>query len=379
MSEEQLATKFAPPERTPRDVLERQVSMFENIPLLKQHYDAVMEIVVILNRQREIVFFNKNLTALLQPRSEKDLYGLRPGEALNCKYAHLEACGCGTSEFCSQCGAVRAIQNGLNNDADMQECRIIQATGSAGALDLLVQVTPFIGEGERFVIFTAKDISHEKRRRILERIFLHDISNTVAGLKLITQTIEPEQIKDFSEVKDDMLFQIEQIMDELNAQQMLVDAESMDLIPRPTKNNTGTILAKVISQYEAFARERQVLLETDCSARTDFSIDRSILVQVLGNMVKNAIEASGPSDTVTIRCDTDGDRLMFSVHNPAEMEKRVQLQLFQRSFSTKGANRGIGTYSMKLLTERYLKGNVSFTSLPDEGTTFVASYPLISI
>jgi hypothetical protein len=31
--------------------------------------------------------------------------------------------------------------------------------------------------------------------------------------------------------------------------------------------------------------------------------------------------------------------------------------------------------SIKLLTEQYLKGTVSFTSVPDAGTTFTAHFP----
>ena len=58
------------------------------------------------------------------------------------------------------------------------------------------------------------------------------------------------------------------------------------------------------------------------------------------------------------------------------MLREVQLQVFQRSFSTKGTDRGLGTYSMKLLSERYLHGSVSFTSTPEEGTIFRARYPL---
>lgn len=54
----------------------------------------------------------------------------------------------------------------------------------------------------------------------------------------------------------------------------------------------------------------------------------------------------------------------------------VQLQVFQRSFSTKGIGRGLGTYSIRLLSERYLSGRVSFTSTPEAGTTFYAWYPL---
>ncbi|MGO9255131.1 MAG: hypothetical protein ACLQU1_02335 [Bryobacteraceae bacterium] len=58
------------------------------------------------------------------------------------------------------------------------------------------------------------------------------------------------------------------------------------------------------------------------------------------------------------------------------MPAKVRLQVFQRSFSTKGMGRGLGTYSIKFLTERYLQGQVSFGSVEGEGTTFMACYPL---
>ena len=40
----------------------------------------------------------------------------------------------------------------------------------------------------------------------------------------------------------------------------------------------------------------------------------------------------------------------------------MDIQTETLSFSTKGAGRGLGTYGMKLLTERYLNGSVSFVS-----------------
>lgn len=58
------------------------------------------------------------------------------------------------------------------------------------------------------------------------------------------------------------------------------------------------------------------------------------------------------------------------------MPQSVKDQIFNRSFSTKGAGRGVGTYSIKLLGERYLSGKVSFTSTPDEGTTFSIKLPI---
>ncbi len=92
-------------------------------------------------------------------------------------------------------------------------------------------------------------------------------------------------------------------------------------------------------------------------------------------MVKNAIEASSAGEVITASCRLADSTVTFSVHNPATIPQEVQLQLFKRSFSTKGAGRGLGTYSMLLLTEKYLKGRVWFTSADGEGTTFFVSVP----
>ena len=65
-----------------------------------------------------------------------------------------------------------------------------------------------------------------------------------------------------------------------------------------------------------------------------------------------------------------GDTVKFWVKNDKVIPIYVQAQLFQRSFSTKDSSRGIGTYSVKLLTENYLKGKVSFVSNETDKTVF---------
>jgi sensor histidine kinase regulating citrate/malate metabolism len=63
------------------------------------------------------------------------------------------------------------------------------------------------------------------------------------------------------------------------------------------------------------------------------------------------------------------------VHDAAVMPPAIQLQVFSRSFSTKGSGRGLGTYSIKLISEKYLHGQVSFVSNEKEGTRFTVRYP----
>ena len=103
--------------------------------------------------------------------------------------------------------------------------------------------------------------------------------------------------------------------------------------------------------------------------------DEVLLGRVLGNLIKNALEASDRGQTVTVAFENRRQPL-FSVHNPSVMPEAVQLQMFQRSFSTrKGRGRGIGSNSVKLLTEKYLHGKVWFVSREPEGTSFFVALP----
>jgi signal transduction histidine kinase len=72
----------------------------------------------------------------------------------------------------------------------------------------------------------------------------------------------------------------------------------------------------------------------------------------------------------------DDGQVEFSVENPGQIPPDIGARLFHRSFSTKGSGRGLGTYSVKLFTERYLGGKVSFHSSPEGGTVFTVRCPL---
>jgi len=120
-------------------------------------------------------------------------------------------------------------------------------------------------------------------------------------------------------------------------------------------------------------KNKKLVVSADCEDAR-IKTDKTLLSRVIGNLVKNALEAEAAGATVTLNCKKSGDGAVFTVHNPGQMPEDSRLQVFQRSFSTKGAGRGLGTYSIRLLTVRYLKGKVSFTT-GDSGTTFLAEYP----
>jgi signal transduction histidine kinase len=240
-----------------------------------------------------------------------------------------------------------------------------------------VQATPLRSAKAGFTIITLKDISHEKRRRALEQIFFHDVLNTASCLQIASELLKND-FEHLDEIRKTLIYGVHELIDEINSQKVLMAAENHDLILRPTDTNAQSVIREAKDYFEKYAKEKEVSLLLQLPDELiPFQTDKNILLRVLGNMIKNAIEASRPHETVTIRCMVKNSAVVFEVHNAAVMPKTVQLQLFQRSFSTKGIGRGLGTYGMKLLSERYLKGKVSFRSSRQAGTVFSARYPLI--
>lgn len=343
--------------------------------LISAFLDALPSLLAILNTKREIIYANEFILKELGIDNPQQLFGVRPGEALDCIHATEQPSGCGTTESCQYCGANIAILSSQSGTPAVQECRIIQKE-TGDALDFRVWASPVDVEGERFTIFMISDISDEKRRKALEQIFFHDILNTAGGLRGFSELLL--RSNDDVDVLKEAIFQItEALIDEIQAQKDLMAAETNDLSVNPSYFNTMDLLEEVVGIYKKHLVAEKKLIEIDSTSESlEVKIDHTLIRRVVGNMLKNALEASKKKDTVKLGCRLNQDQVEFWVWNKTFIPREIQLQIFQRSFSTKGLGRGLGTHSIRLITQKYLNGNVGFTTQEKEGTTFYVRIPV---
>jgi K+-sensing histidine kinase KdpD len=376
VDKEELTTSFAPPERLTLDQVRIQRDKILRFPFIKMVVDMSPSLLMILNLERQIVFVNKALLGFLGVTDIERILSLRPGEALHCAHAGAERAGCGTTQFCEMCGIVNAILESQKGLEAVNECQVLQQNGDA--LDLEVWAAPFELEEDTFTFFYILDKSGEKRRRSLERIFFHDVMNTIGGLYgyadlLVESVPHDDQASAFAK---SIFSMTESVIEDVQAQKDLTAAENNELVCKLVEIDSRNIINEVATWYRGHevAKRKEISVSSDSNS-TMLKSDRTLLKRVIGNMTKNALEASKPGEKVVLSCVDMDDSVLFTVSNPAFMPREAQLQVFKRSFSTKGAGRGLGTYSIKLLTERYLKGEVSFATSEKEGTTFMISIP----
>lgn len=352
--------------------LAREVELASASPIVTALLQTSDSILLVLNARRQIVAASRSATAVI-----RDVIGRRPGEALACVNAQGPG-GCGTAPGCETCGALGAIlASRCSGRPTEAECLLRSVAGDGLSFEFNVRATPVDIGGAAFTAVVLRDISGDKRRQALEQIFFHDVLNTVGGLRgwsarLLAADADHRRAAE----RVDLLSR--RIEREIKDHRDLVLAESGTLTPELRRVRVAELLrdVEVLLASHSAANDRRLELDAD-PAGLELRTDPSLLLRVLVNMVRNAFEATPPGGTVRLRADeASASHARFTVHNAGAIAPDVQCRVFQRSFSTKGERgRGLGTYSMKLLGEKYLGGVVSFESTPQAGTTFSIVLP----
>jgi hypothetical protein len=153
-------TFFATAEREPLEVVHRQAGSFSQSPVSRTLLNATLNYLFVLNSRRQIVMASENVLELVPGKTMDQIIGLRPGEALGCIHATECDGGCGTSRFCSQCGAVHVILSGLKGYRAMEECHLTRLdNGKVEFLHLQVLATPLLHHSERYTLLTVANMS----------------------------------------------------------------------------------------------------------------------------------------------------------------------------------------------------------------------------
>lgn len=377
MSEE---TYFANAERNSQEEIREQRKIIDNLPLVLKVLDSIPTTLILLNQNRQAVYCNKSFIEMLGLSNDDQIIGLRPGEVLSCVNALSAPSGCGTAFFCKFCPAVNAILESIKGESVTTECKInILKNNEHDFIELRITAIPLYFDGTQFVCFSISNITDIRRFNLLEHIFIHDISNTVTVIQCISDLMKlTENTMEIDELMDNLTNVTNQLSEEIQSHRDLLMAEQNELKVKISDLDSSIDFLQEFRyrfRIHPIAFQKHIEID-DQSVFTSITTDVTLLRRVFGNMLKNALEASDEGDRILIGCKiSDDNYVCFYVHNEQVMNDEVKANLFKRSFSTKGVNRGLGTYSIRLLTEKFLKGKINYISEEHKGTTFSISLP----
>lgn len=214
-------------------------------------------------------------------------------------------------------------------------------------------------------------------REDVERITRHDLKNPLSAIintseqLLESQYLGMEQRSDIEMIRDSSFDVLEMINRSLDLYKMetgsyKLKAESLDLVK---------IVQKVVNDSRVNARDRKITVKFEAPEICIFLGEELLTMSMLGNLIKNAIEASAEQEVVTVAVSYDDDALI-SIHNNGVIPPEMRDNFFEK-YATVGKEQGtgLGTYSAKLIAKTQ-KGDISFTTDNEDGTRLTVSLPI---
>ena len=311
---------------------------------------------------------------MMQMGSDESLMGLRPGEVISCIHSQKSPYGCNNASSCSYCGALQAVlESSKKNEKVTNETRITSfLNDNLFSWDLSVTSVPLKIKDSQYYVVSMTDISSEKRKKQLERIFIHDLVNSAGGISGLFEALEMTDDEMAKKSIFDLLGKTSQnMLEQVLSYRQIFSAESGELEVKLTNEVTTELIKEsiiIVSNNKSLPAN----IELDPLNETlELKTDKILLSRILINMIKNAVEADNDINSkISVGAKRVNGKIKFWIRNNTLIPTDIQEQIFQRSFSSKGANRGLGTYSMKLLGENYLKGKVDFISNNTDKTIF---------
>ncbi len=371
-------TYFASPERADVHQLETEIKIVSSNPVMTGLLNTISGLIAVVNENRQVIALNDLFLKKLGLDDPVESLGMRPGEIMQCIHAHDGPSGCGTTRYCSTCGAAIAMVAAIKSDEPSEQICALSLNRNNAEVEMVLKVRsqPLVIEGRRFILLFLQDITLQMHRASLERTFFHDLNNMIGILSGAAELLQAESPSELTDIIQKAAARLKR---EVSIQKFLLNGDSADHKAVLEKISTRDIIEdlRLFFRSHPLCFSRKIVFPHDYPV-IDFSTDVTLLTRVLTNMVLNALEAVDDNRVVKVMLEKHHDSLRFSVWNEGEIPPETALRIFQRNFSTKAEEgRGTGTYSMKLLGEKILKGKVTFTTSADEGTTFTIVCPLL--
>lgn len=381
-SRKTLPTHFAPAERASPEALASEIVSASNNAVIDALMSTVHGLLAVLNEQRQVLAVNHGLLEHAGIANPAQVLGLRVGEVLQCIHAHTTPGGCGTTEYCSTCGAAIAQVTSLAGNQPVETlCALTVQRGDAEShLCLRVRATPFELGGWRVLLVFLQDVTDRQQRAALERAFFHDLRNTLTALLGTNELLQRHVDGDgeISELASDAVRLCRRVASEVDLQRCLSEASMTHYPARPGRHAVEDLLGELqtLCLHHPAALGRRIEFAAS-PAGLQVMADDTVLLRVVCNMVVNALEATREGGSIRVCVEDHRDHVEFCVWNASVIPEAIARRVFQRNFSTKeGTGRGMGTYAMRLLGEQCLQGTVRFTSTAEGGTCFRLSLPV---
>ena len=255
---------------------------------------------------------------------------------------------------------------------------------------LTVHINHFVLRGKALKVASIQNISNELDREELEawkklmHVLVHEIMNSVTPMKTLTYSLynlyqQNDNPKSLNEIETQDIEDTFQGLKALNKRvqglmQFVESYRKLYKIPEPVFTNFSfsEIIEELQALYKDELQEKKINLSLSGNKNLKLFADKSLITQVIINLVKNAIEAfentTQPEIKITLS-ENQNKKTISITDNGTGINSGILKDIFIPFFTTKTNGTGIGLYYSKLIILMH-KGTLRASSVFGEGSTF---------
>lgn len=251
----------------------------------------------------------------------------------------------------------------------------IQITNASEEIYTLVAAyNSMIDELEESAVQLAAGEREQAWREMAKQV-AHEIKNPLTPMRLSVQSFERNFDKKDPEIEQKVAEYASILINQIDTMSSIAAAFS-NFAKMPAQQSELLNVPKIVKlaldifneDYIQFSSEKEEILA---------KFDRTQLIRVITNLVKNAIQAMN---------GRENPRIMVSIHeeetyvcviisdNGSGISEENIAKVFEPKFTTKNSGMGLGLGMVKNIVETY-NGNITFTSKRGKGTTFKLRFP----
>ena len=231
-----------------------------------------------------------------------------------------------------------------------------------------------IDELEQSAVKLARSEREQAWREMAKQV-AHEIKNPLTPMRLSVQSFVRKFDPNDPEVKTKVTEFAKTLIQQIDTMSSIASAFS-NFAKMPAQQNETLNVVNIVKLALDIFNENYIHFIAD-EEEIIAKLDRTQLIRVVTNLVKNAIQAvpEVESPRILVSVSSDGDLVKISVaDNGIGIDDSFKEKIFEPKFTTKSSGMGLGLGMVRNIVETY-DGTINFTSQPGKGTVFTVRFP----
>ena len=223
----------------------------------------------------------------------------------------------------------------------------------------------------------------DKIRNSFITTMIHELKRPISTLKMCVSGIDNDKLMEDAQLRHELTGETRKALDNLSAyfsKLRDITFNNVDQIPlNVTSINLFELVDSVITSIQ-LPSSKNVVFENNVPGKLEVSADRSHLMNILTNLIENAVKYSGEDVMIKIYAEAISEGIKILVEdNGNGIASTDQSKIFNRFYRGKASTTdipgmGLGLAYVKLLTDAH-GGEISVESTEGVGSSFSIKLP----